>query len=93
MLCIDQHEADSDKLHMCSFEVETDGDSIDILDVSLDKMRDEDSTEKEEEEDEDEEIYGGPVCCHPEVSELRDLLASAWHKLPQCQLPSRLNWW
>ncbi|CAL5220697.1 g2751 [Coccomyxa viridis] len=43
------------------FEVETDGDSIDILDVSLDKMRDEDSTEKEEEEDEDEEIYGGPV--------------------------------
>ena len=54
---------------VCSFEVETDGDSIDILDVSLDKMRDEDSiNEEEEEEDEDEEIYGGPVRCHPELS-------------------------
>ena len=50
-------------LLVCSFEVETDGDSIDILDVSLDKMTDEDSTEEEEdEEDEDEEsVYGGPV--------------------------------
>ncbi len=65
MLC----KAESDMWLVCSFEVETDGDSIDILDVSLDKMRDEDSiNEEEEEEDEDEEIYGGPVRCHPELS-------------------------
>ena len=51
---------------MCSFEVETDGDSIDILDVSLDKMTDEDSTEEEVEEDEEDEesVYGGPVSHH-----------------------------
>ena len=48
---------------VCSFEVETDGVSIDILDVSLDKMKDEESPmEEEEDEDEDEEsVYGGPV--------------------------------
>ena len=67
---------------MCSFEVETDGDSIDILDVSLDKMRDEDSTKEEEEEEEDEddeEIYGGPVRCHLEVSGAWALTGLPWH--------------
>ncbi len=41
----------------CRFEVETDGEYVRILDVSLEKV-----TEDDEPEDEDEEtVYGGPV--------------------------------
>ena len=51
-------------LSCCRFEVETDGQSMDIVDVSLDKMKDDGSTEEEEEEEEEEDddgVYGGPV--------------------------------
>lgn len=47
----------------CSFEVETDGEYLRILDVSLESVR-----EDAEPDDEDEEtVYGGPVtsCSHP----------------------------
>ena len=48
-------------LSCCRFEVETDGQSMDIVDVSLDKMKDDGSTEEEEEEEDDDSVYGGPV--------------------------------
>ena len=48
-------------LSCCRFEVETDGQSMDIVDVSLDKMKDDGSTEEEQEEEDDDSIYGGPV--------------------------------
>ena len=34
---------------------------MDIVDVSLDKMKDDGSTEEEEEEEDDDSVYGGPV--------------------------------
>ncbi len=44
----------------CSFEVETDGEYIRILDVSLEGVKDDASTEETVDEDEDT-LYGGPV--------------------------------
>ena len=71
----------------CSFEVETDGDSIDILDVSLDKMSDENSLEEqlaEEEDDEEveedeESVYGGPVSRPEDISTQNTALKQLQH--------------
>lgn len=81
-------------LLVCSFEVETDGDSIDILDVSLDKLTDEDSTEEEEAEDEDEEsVYGGPVSHYentPNSGTYKAALGSC-NKEPACDFQTKLD--
>ena len=54
-------------LYGCRFEVETDGESMDVLDVSLDKMKDEAAEEQDEPEDDQDSAYGGPVRPHRSV--------------------------
>ena len=54
-------------LYPCRFEVETEGESMEVLDVSLDKMKDESADEQDEPEDDPDSAYGGPVRPHLSV--------------------------
>ena len=82
----------------CRFEVETDGESMDVLDVSLDKMKDESADEQDEPGDDQDSAYGGPVRPHTLVCQcycktcVGDALQLSSHHLIAICCASR-QWW